>query len=76
MISSGLKVPIPAIPMPLLAVPIPAPAELRTRAAAQPANPKNGANAGASSVEDIDDKARDGLVIRKIKISYVSSSEA
>lgn len=34
MMSSGLKVPIPAIPMPDLAVPMAAPAELRIIAAA------------------------------------------
>lgn len=35
MISSGLKVPIPAIPIPDLAVPMAAPAELKTMAAKQ-----------------------------------------
>ncbi len=35
MMSSGLKVPIPAIPTPDLAVPMAAPAELRIMAAAQ-----------------------------------------
>ncbi|KAH3677656.1 hypothetical protein OGATHE_000310 [Ogataea polymorpha] len=49
MISSGLNVPIPEIPMPDLAVPIAAPAQLRTIAAQHPANPKNGANAGEYS---------------------------
>lgn len=46
MMSSGLKVPIPAIPMPAFAVPYAAPIELNTIAAQIPAKPKNGAYAG------------------------------
>ena len=47
MINSGLKVPIPAIPIPDLAVPMAAPKQESTMAAAQPANPKKGAYNGA-----------------------------
>lgn len=54
-INSGLKVPIPEIPIPDLAVPIAAPAQLNTVAAAQPANPKNGAKAGTNSSSTIKD---------------------
>ena len=54
MMSSGLKVPIPAIPTPDLAVPMAAPAELRIMAAAQPANPKKGAKAGVYSEDSSD----------------------
>lgn len=49
MIKSGLKVPIPAIPMPDLAEPMAAPTQEKTMEAAQPARPKKGAKRGLSS---------------------------
>jgi hypothetical protein len=46
---SGLKVPIPAIPIPAFAVPYAAPNDERIMANAAPPNPKKEANGGQSS---------------------------
>jgi len=51
-ISSGLNVPRPAMPIPALAVPKAAPTVLNIMAEATPANPKNGAYGGQTDIVD------------------------
>lgn len=51
--SSGLKVPIPEIPIPDLAEPNAAPTQEKIMDAAHPANPKKGAKSGVSSLDEL-----------------------